>query len=357
MHEQVNKYFTTKNIIFSIMMVLFLIFIAKIADITIMFFAAFVVSAALLPAIKKLEKYMPRALAVALVLFLVLIAVMGIVVPLVVLTLKQGAIFIKDLPSHILKFQDFIANFSILGFHPGQYLDFSDLSDISNTVVPKIVSQSLSITKVVTTFFTTVLAVTIMVFYICFDTKKLFNTFCTLFPKKMQEHASEILNTIVTRVGGYLMAQILMMLFVGVLTSVGLLIIHQDHAFMLGFIACILDIVPAVGPVLAFVIAVLVALPGGSLMVLGVCVIFGIVQLLENQVLRPLIFSKFMDMHPLTIILSLFVGAKFLGIWGVILAPALACVVCVLIDELYVKQINKETDIKVISDTEGEVQN
>ena len=60
--------------------------------------------------------------------------------------------------------------------------------------------------------------------------------------------------------------------------------------------------------------------------------------------LRPVIFGKLMDMHPLTIIVSLLVGARFLGFWGVILGPAIASVICVLVDELYLKRIDKQAD-------------
>ena len=70
-------------------------------------------------------------------------------------------------------------------------------------------------------------------------------------------------------------------------------------------------------------------------------VIFLGVQQLSNNVIRPLVFGKFMDLHPLIIIFSLLVGGKFGGLLGLILAPALAAIVTVLIDELYLKNINK----------------
>ena len=54
-----------------------------------------------------------------------------------------------------------------------------------------------------------------------------------------------------------------------------------------------------------------------------------------------------MELHPLMIFLALFLAEQFLGFWGVILSPALAATVCVLIDELYLVPMNlkaKETD-------------
>ena len=52
-----------------------------------------------------------------------------------------------------------------------------------------------------------------------------------------------------------------------------------------------------------------------------------------------------MDLHPLIIFFSIFVTAKFLGAVGVIFAPAIAATVCVLLDELYIKPINKNSEI------------
>jgi predicted PurR-regulated permease PerM len=47
-----------------------------------------------------------------------------------------------------------------------------------------------------------------------------------------------------------------------------------------------------------------------------------------------------MKLHPITILVALFVAEEFLGIWGVILSPAIAATLCVLVDELYLAPIN-----------------
>ena len=64
------------------------------------------------------------------------------------------------------------------------------------------------------------------------------------------------------------------------------------------------------------------------------------VQQISNYVVRPVLFGKMMSLHPLMIFLALFLAQQFLGFWGVILSPAIAATVCVLIDELYLKPIN-----------------
>ena len=79
--------------------------------------------------------------------------------------------------------------------------------------------------------------------------------------------------------------------------------------------------------------------------VIGVIAIYIIAQWISNNFIRPLIFGKFMDLHPLVILLSFLVAAEFLDVWGVILAPAMAAVLAVLFDELYVKQINNKDEV------------
>ena len=58
-----------------------------------------------------------------------------------------------------------------------------------------------------------------------------------------------------------------------------------------------------------------------------------------------------MQLHPLMIFLALFLAEQFLGFWGVILSPAIAAMICVLIDELYLAPIN-ENQIKDNADAE-----
>ena len=64
-------------------------------------------------------------------------------------------------------------------------------------------------------------------------------------------------------------------------------------------------------------------------------VLFLAIQQISNYMIRPFLFGKFMKLHPITIMVALFAAEEFLGVWGVILSPAIAATICVLIDELY----------------------
>ena len=137
---------------------------------------------------------------------------------------------------------------------------------------------------------------------------------------------------------------------VAILTAVGLMVLKVEYAVLLGLVAGLLDIVPIVGPTLAFVLGLLFALPQGWLVVLGVIVVYLAAQWISNNFIRPFVFGKFLDLHPIIIIFAFLIAAQFLGVWGVILSPAIAALLLTLFDELYLKTINKNEKCEIEED-------
>ena len=129
---------------------------------------------------------------------------------------------------------------------------------------------------------------------------------------------------------------------VGVMMMIVLMILGVDYALLLGLITGILDIIPILGPTIAVGIILLVAYPLGLVKIILIIAGFLLVQQLSNYIVRPILFGKFMQLHPLMIFLALFLAEQFLGFWGVILSPAIAATICVLVDELYLAPINEK---------------
>ena len=127
---------------------------------------------------------------------------------------------------------------------------------------------------------------------------------------------------------------------VGIMMSVVLVILGVEYSTLLGLITGILDIIPILGPTIALGIIILVAYPAGLIKIILIVVGFLLVQQISNYIVRPVLFGKLMELHPLMIFLALFLAEQFLGFWGVILSPAIAATVCVLLDELYLTHMN-----------------
>ncbi len=336
----ISKYFNQKNIFFLVMAIIALIFIASVADIALMFFASFVISCTLIPIVDKLDKYIPRALAVTLVLLIVIVSTALIFIPLAIFTLEQAHALFENLPHHLTQIGSLL-KFKFMGFTLSDFLNPDTLNNYTRTASSGILTFTINLTKSLATSATGVVAIIIMVFYICYDTEHIKTAFLKLFPPRFKGKAASILDTITHKVGGYVLGQLIAMLFVGIVAAIGLALIGNKHALTLGFITFVLEIIPVIGPSIAIAICLFTAASHGFwYVILTFIVCFG-AQVIQNQLLRPVLLGKLMDMHPLVIIISLMIGAKFLGVWGVILAPAIASVICVLVDELYLKTINE----------------
>ena len=335
------KVLTPKNVVVFIVILAIITLSIFSLDILMMLFASFVITCAINPVINKLEKFIPRVWAVTLVLLALILASFLIIVPLISISIREATALIGNFPN-VIDNIDNLLNFKIFDKSISSFITFDSLKDPLAQGAQRLIENSILAGKWIANFLTTTLAISIMVFYFAYDKLLLINKFIEFFPKNQKDHALKIFENIASKVGNYVFAQGIAMVFVGALTTFGLLLIHNHHAFLLGFITCIFDIIPVVGPAIAVGLGLLTSVSQGFLYVLLTFAIYMVAQWAQNQLLRPIVFGKLLNMHPLLIIVALLIAARFLGFWGVILSPAIASVICVLVDELYLNRINQE---------------
>lgn len=336
-----KDYLTVKNVIFLILVLILVKFISEIKVVALLFFASFVLACSLNPIVDKLEKKMNRQIATSLVLFGTLTAAFAFFVPIIFVAIKQVQGLLTILPENIEYIKDFIFNHRFYGHRIPEVMNIDSIIKSSSSIATSFVNQSINLTLGVAQGVLFFLAICMIVFYFMADKVQVKEGFMTLFPQKIKNKASDIYDNISHKVGGYVIAQILNMFAIGLLTALGLFLIKVDYALLLGLITGVLDIIPIIGPTIALILCLITANQMGIVGMLLVIVVFLTAQWISNNLVRPVIFGRFLDLHPLIIIFSLLVAAQFLGVWGVILAPALASLVCVLFDEIYLKEINK----------------
>jgi predicted PurR-regulated permease PerM len=335
-----EKYLTPKNIVFFVCLLLFLIFLAKIKDIAILFFAAFVFACSLNPIVDRLSQKLNRSLASAIVLTATVLIIGAFFIPVIWLAGEQIKSFIDHVPQYIDTVRGFILATPILGKSALAQLDIGGLISSTSGITSKFVNESINISLNFASAIIYIFAMLIITFYFMSDKVAVSETMMSLFPHQMKERAREIIGTISEKIGGYVIAQIATMSSVGIIMTLGLLILGVDYAVLLGLMTAVLDIIPVVGPAIALAITLVTVYKLGWVTILLVVLVFAIAQGVENNLVRPYVFGKFLDLHPLVIYFFIFVTAQFLGVVGVIFAPAIAATVCVLIEELYVKNIN-----------------
>ena len=134
---------------------------------------------------------------------------------------------------------------------------------------------------------------------------------------------------------------------VGVMTVFALWIIGLPLATTLGLIVGLLTFIPFIGPTLASVPALLVALLEGPYMVLWVVIIYVLIQQIENQIFTPLIQKRAVFLPPAVLLSAqLLIGILF-GFMGVLFASPLCIIVVILVQTLYVQDVLGEP-VKVL---------
>lgn len=335
-----KSFWTGNNIVFLILAAVLLLIFPKIINILLLFFAGYIIACALNPYVNKLSLKMNRTTASAIVMVTTLLSVLALLIPIFFVAFREIKVFLLTFPEKIARFDNFILTGKIYGHKLVDMVDVNSIFANSSVFAQDIVSKSVNFTFGIVQIVVFLITMTMIVHYIVLDKDYLKKKFLQFFPPDMKTKANEILTSISSKVGYYVRAQLISMAAVGVMVLIVLALLGVEYATLLGLISGVLDIIPILGPSIALIIILLVACPATILKVVLIIIGFLLCQQISNYVIKPLLFGKMMQMHPLTIFLALFLANQFVGFWGVILSPAMAATVCVLIDELYIKPVN-----------------
>ncbi|MBQ2644794.1 AI-2E family transporter [bacterium] len=333
---------TYKYILFLLVAIFSLWAVAQIKDIAMLFFGAFVIACSINPIVDKMSNKIPRALSTTIVIISALILVLMVLLPVTITTVKELKTLSSFIPNVIHNFISWLNTAQIMGYRLSTFISTDNFSIESSNLASSIFDKSYEITMGLLDSVTVILSLLMIVFYLVLEKNEINKSTMKLFPPKLKKRASEIITCIENKVGGYVFAQVLSMTTVAFFTVLGLAICHIEYALLLGIIAGILDIIPIIGPTIALILGIISASLNGAIWIIPTIFVYLTAQWISNQLVRPVVFGKFMQLHPVIVLFSFFVAAKFLGVWGVILAPAIAALVLTLFDELYVKTINTQ---------------
>ncbi len=136
----------------------------------------------------------------------------------------------------------------------------------------------------------------------------------------------------------WLRAQLIGMVAIGVLTTLGLWLIGMPSALALGLLAGLAEFVPVVGSIVAVVPALLIALTLGADTVLWTLGLYVLIQQIEGNVIMPLVTRQAVALPPALALFSVVALGLLFGPLGVLFGAPLAVVLFVLVRELYVKR-------------------
>ena len=332
--------FNAQNISFGILILFIIFLLVKMTDIALLLFVSYVISCAINPFVDKKKKKIPRSLATTVMIFVITLVTLLILTPIVIMSVNEIKEFLAQLPQQLHNIQHFLGTFKIGGQYISDYLDMNTVLTNSSPIAKEVIDKSINITIGFVGILTILVTIGIIVYFLTNDRDKIKEYCLKLFPVSIREKASTVMDELETKVGGYVTAQLLSITIVGIVVAVVLLVLKVEYAVFLGFISAILDLIPIVGPIVSGVLILLVAFPKGWIVVALAIGSLLLGQFLENNWAKPYFFSKYMDLHPLVVIFSFIIAAQFLGVVGVLIAPAIAAVVVTLFEEVYIKTLN-----------------
>jgi predicted PurR-regulated permease PerM len=178
------------------------------------------------------------------------------------------------------------------------------------------------------------LTILIVTFYLLVDSWNLHRTFLRLFPPAERPRVDAITRAITVKVSAWLGGQLFLAAIIGITSAIGLWALGVPFFYVLALIAAIGELIPVVGPILAAVPAVAVALTVSPQKALLVVIFFVVQQQFENHVLVPRVMSRQVGVSAVVVIVALLIGGNLLGIVGALLAVPTAAILQVVAMEI-----------------------
>lgn len=145
----------------------------------------------------------------------------------------------------------------------------------------------------------------------------------------------------------YIQGQLFVSFLVGLMLLIGYFAIGLEYALLLALFGMIMNVIPFLGPYIALVPALIIALIQEPKLAIYVAIIMLVSQQIESNFITPNVMGKSLDIHPLTIITIILAGGNIAGLWGIILGVPTYAVVKSILKNIYAQRVEiKDTATK-----------
>lgn len=297
-----------KTIIFTVGLLLSLWFLYQVRSIIVLLFIAFILMTAVNPLIHLAKKVKIPTIAVMLVVYFGLIALIStILASLVPAVVQQTKGLSLALPTYMHSLEDIFNT----RFDP----------NVAGSYLNSIPSNLLKIVAGAFSNIMSILALFFMSYYLVLERPHLHKYLLHFFDDGNREEKAEALVLAVEKqVGGWVRGELLLMLVIGIMTYFGLILLGIPYALPLAVLAGLLEAVPNLGPTIAAIPAILIGLTVSPIIGVGALVMSIVIQQLENNLIVPKIMQSATGTQPLVTILVLLVGFTLGGVAGAVLA-------------------------------------
>ena len=288
---------------------------------------------ALSPAVKLLQRFMPRFLAVLLVYLLALSGLSFLIYLIIsnaVHQIFQLSLFLRTELTSSGSGQPTPLEQTLISFGISQ----SQINDARQQIIvqtSEFASSAIPFLRGIFDFVLDTIIVAVMSIYLVIDGGRVNRWLRSNMPQQLQGHVLFLLDTLERIVGGYIRGQFTLAFLIGLLVGIGMSLFQVPYAILLGVLAFIFAFVPVLGTFISGAVCVLLALTKGWLIALLVLLYFVAIHVFEGDIVGPRIVGKALGLHPIVSLTALVAGAELFGIWGALFASPIAGILQVLI--------------------------
>jgi len=327
----------------AVLIVIFLL-IRRLSGVLLPFLVAWLLAYLLQPLVHFFQyklRFKSRALSILATLLIFLGSISGllfVMVPIIIAEIQKLSQLIVDYTSHV-NVNTFLPE--IWREPVRRYLSHLNIQTILED--ENIMSGIKSVVPQVWTFvngsldfilgFSVVIIVFLYLIFILLDFEKISAGMFAVIPAKHKKIASEVILDLESGMNRYFRGQALISMIVGILFIIGFSIIGLPLAIVMGLLIAVLNLVPYLKTLTVIPVLILGVLQsfetnksmGGIL--LGIFLVFAIIQVLEDMILTPRIMGKVTGLNPAVIMLSLSIWGSLMGIVGMIIALPLTTLI------------------------------
>ncbi|OGE78229.1 MAG: hypothetical protein A2751_03680 [Candidatus Doudnabacteria bacterium RIFCSPHIGHO2_01_FULL_46_14] len=329
--QNINVHISTMALVKIVVAGLLLLLLYVIRDIILMLVVAMILASAMDPLVDWLYRKakFPRGLSVLMV-YLFFLSLLGLVVYFLIPPITQefnllGA-RIEDFRHDLSTRAGSLSNaLNQLGLARGLSALGQGFAELTNDVFQKTLGVVSSIVQLVGTL--------VFTFYLISSEHGMKNFVRSLVPYKHQAYVVGLTEKIQTKIGYWLLGQLVLSAFIFSFTFLGLLALGVKYALALALLAGLLEIVPYLGPILSAIPAVFVAFAESPTLAMFVIVLYILIQQTENYILVPKVMGRTIGTNPLLILLAVLIGFKIAGIIGLLMAVPVVGAITVFVND------------------------
>ncbi|WP_254901162.1 AI-2E family transporter [Tuberibacillus sp. Marseille-P3662] len=283
------------------------------------------------------KRSVPKKLSI-LIVFLAIIAVLSVFVGIAgPIIQEQFTRLINNFPDMVSKIEE-----GITYWQNNQQEFPTYVNDFIDQTTNQIKSILMNTGTVMINFFSSLFGLVLVLvivpfilFYMLNDKDHFLPSVLKFFPESSRDDVASILKDMDSTLAKYIQGQLIVSTCVGVLLLIGYSILGLHYSLVLSLFGMMTNVIPFIGPYIAVVPAIIVALFQDPFMVIYVVIIMLVAQQIESNFISPNVVGKALDIHPLTIICLVLAAGNFAGIMAVVLAIPTYAVTKVFVIHIY----------------------